>query len=96
MAEKVAPMKAIDKAASSGAMFKLLAFSIALAVVPISSYFVSLNRFWDGNNTYAAITAVISANVVLVSYIILSVLEDQGDQARIDSAKQGLESKKNK
>lgn len=32
-----------------------------------------------GNPTYAAITAVISANVVLAAYIISSVSEDKGE-----------------
>jgi hypothetical protein len=31
----------------------------------------------SGNSTYAAITAVVLANVVLVAYVISSILEDQ-------------------
>jgi len=57
-------------------LFKLVMFSISLGLVPISSYFASLKYLWNGNSTYAAITAVVSANVVLVAYIISSVLED--------------------
>jgi len=33
-----------------------------------------------GNSTFAAITAVVSANVVLVAYIISSLREDQAEQ----------------
>ncbi|KAL4268851.1 Vacuolar ATPase assembly integral membrane protein VMA21 [Pleurotus pulmonarius] len=64
-------------AAGSGTLVKLGIFSIALGVVPITSYFGSLHYVWEGNATYAAITAVVAANVVLISYIIASVLEDQ-------------------
>jgi hypothetical protein len=34
-----------------------------------------------GNATFAAITAVVAANIVLVAYIITSVLEDRKDNA---------------
>lgn len=64
-------------AAGSGTLLKLGIFSIALGVVPITSYFGSLHYVWEGNATYAAITAVVAANLVLISYIIASVLEDQ-------------------
>ena len=116
-------------------MAKLVAFSVALAVVPISSYFGSLwyifngaymyflppsfripllrvtwgitrayglpfsfiydNRI-PGNATFAAIVAVVAANLVLVLYITLSILEDQGDQKHSDSAKTNLESRKSR
>jgi hypothetical protein len=33
-----------------------------------------------GNSTFAAITAVVSANVVLVAYIVSSLREDQAEQ----------------
>lgn len=33
------------------------------------------------NSTWSAITAVVAANIVLASYIAISVLEDQGDQS---------------
>ncbi|KAF8339208.1 uncharacterized protein EI90DRAFT_2877107, partial [Cantharellus anzutake] len=62
-----------------GALAKLLTFAISLAVVPICSYFMSLTYVWRGNANYAAITAIVMANVVLVSYIIVSILEDKGE-----------------
>jgi len=49
-------------------------------------------RLGTGNSTYAAITAVVSANVVLVAYIITSLLEDS--QPSTASAKPSLEEKK--
>lgn len=47
----------------------------------------------SGNSTYAAITAVILANVVLVAYIISSILEDQKGAPAV---KVSLETKKQK
>ncbi|KAF9498462.1 hypothetical protein BDN71DRAFT_1443299 [Pleurotus eryngii] len=64
-------------AAGSGTLLKLGIFSIALGVVPIASYFGSLHYVWEGNATYAAITGVVAANAILISYIITSVSEDQ-------------------
>jgi len=38
------------------------------------------NTLYPGNSTFAAITAVASAHVVLVAYIISSMREDQAEQ----------------
>ncbi|PSR71778.1 hypothetical protein PHLCEN_2v12279 [Hermanssonia centrifuga] len=57
-------------------LFKLLLLTFALAFAPISVYYLSQNYLWNGNSTYAAITAVVAANIVLVTYIILSVMEE--------------------
>ncbi|KAG6378836.1 hypothetical protein JVT61DRAFT_13116 [Boletus reticuloceps] len=65
------------QAASRGALIKLLLFAATLAILPISSYFISLRYMWGGNHTYAAITAVVAANLVLVVYIVTSILEDR-------------------
>jgi len=53
---------------------------LSLGIVPITSYFVSEKYIWNGNSTFAAITAVLSAHVVLVAYIISSLREDQAEQ----------------
>ncbi|KAI0352848.1 hypothetical protein OH77DRAFT_1381123, partial [Trametes cingulata] len=55
---------------------KLLIFAISLGVVPISSYFLSRDYLWEGNTIYAAITAIVSANLVLVAYIIEATREE--------------------
>lgn len=74
-------------------MLKLVAFSISLAVAPLSTYFLSEKYVWDGthgppfakksehkhvlgNSTYAALSAVLAANLVLVAYIAASVRDD--------------------
>ncbi|KAJ3487422.1 hypothetical protein NLJ89_g11714 [Agrocybe chaxingu] len=83
------------QAVSGGVLARLLAFSIALGVLPIVSYFGSLNYLWEGNATYAAITAIIAANIVLVTYIIVSVLEDRQNAApQPKSQKEKPETKK--
>ncbi|KAF7332139.1 hypothetical protein MKEN_00094900 [Mycena kentingensis (nom. inval.)] len=86
MSHQVAPAKAAADAASGAQLAKLIFFSLALGIVPLSSYFGSLKYFWDGNTTYAALTAVASANVVLVAYIISAVLDDQSTQTAPASA----------
>ncbi|KAL5347102.1 vacuolar ATPase assembly integral membrane protein vma21 [Pseudogymnoascus australis] len=58
---------------------KLLAFTFAMVVVPIGSYFLTLNWVFDGNSTYAGATAAIMANVVLVGYIVVAMNEDQSE-----------------
>lgn len=34
-----------------------------------------------GNSTYAAITAAVAANVILIAYIVVAWAEDQGELA---------------
>ncbi|KFX95622.1 hypothetical protein O988_05715 [Pseudogymnoascus sp. VKM F-3808] len=63
---------------------KLLAFTFAMVVVPIGSYFLTLDLVFSGNSTFAGATAAIMANVVLVGYIIVAMREDQSDA--IDAA----------
>ncbi|CAL1701394.1 unnamed protein product [Somion occarium] len=64
-------------AQQSGVLAKLIMFSVTLAVAPLSSYFLSEKYLWNGNSTYAAITAIVAANLVLVLYIIMSVMEER-------------------
>lgn len=53
--------------------------------------------FFSGNSNYAAITAIVMANVVLVAYIITSILEDRESVQASEQAKKTLtESKKDR
>ncbi|KAK7745352.1 vacuolar ATPase assembly integral membrane protein vma21 [Cytospora paraplurivora] len=81
----------IAPAVPTDVIIKLLAFTFAMIVVPIGSYFVTVNTVFNGNSTWAGATAAIMANVVLVAYVIVAMREDQGDQ---DGQK--TESKKNR
>lgn len=58
----------------------LLAFTAAMVVIPIGSYFVTVNTIFKGNSTFAGGFAALMANVVLIGYIILAWKEDQEDQ----------------
>ncbi|KAM6495988.1 hypothetical protein JOM56_008694 [Amanita muscaria] len=91
MSEKSAPSQITAQAASGAVLVKLAVFSLSLGVVPIASYFGSLKYVWNGNATYAAITAIVAANLVLVSYIISSVMDDRGSN---EPSKIPAESKK--
>ncbi|TCD67678.1 hypothetical protein EIP91_012044 [Steccherinum ochraceum] len=114
MSEHVAVSKVNAQTAEhGGALGKLVAFSLTLAIAPISSYFISERYLWagqsgdyssedlyvsnriPGNSTYAAITAIVAANVVLVAYIIVSVRDDKQEPAPVAPAGE-LESKKTK
>ncbi|VDC02551.1 unnamed protein product [Peniophora sp. CBMAI 1063] len=84
MSGQAAPAQVTARAAQAGenqVLFKLILFSIALGVVPLGSYFLSQKYIFDGNTTYAAVVAIIGANVVLVTYILLSVLDDKREEA---------------
>ncbi|KAH9482808.1 Vacuolar ATPase assembly integral membrane protein vma21 [Psilocybe cubensis] len=95
MSEQVAVSKINADAAAGGVLFKLIIFSVSLGVIPISSYFLSLKYLWNENATFAAITAVVSANVVLVAYIISAIREDRQTAAPKEQ-KETPETKKNK
>ncbi|KAF2963542.1 hypothetical protein GQX73_g10030 [Xylaria multiplex] len=61
-------------------IIKLLAFTFAMVVIPIGSYFLTVNTIFSGNSTYAGALAAILANVVLVGYVVVAMNEDQSDQ----------------
>jgi len=69
--------RATEQASNAGVLAKLLIFAVAMAVVPITAYYGSLTYLWNGNASYAALTAVLAANIVLVAYIVVASLEDQ-------------------
>ncbi|KAK5630005.1 hypothetical protein RRF57_005720 [Xylaria bambusicola] len=60
-------------------IIKLLAFTLAMIVIPIGSYFLTVNTIFRGNSTYAGALAAILANVVLVGYVVVAMNEDQSD-----------------
>ncbi|KAJ3126879.1 vacuolar ATPase assembly integral membrane protein vma21 [Nowakowskiella sp. JEL0407] len=59
-------------------LFKLLFFSFLLVVLPIGSYFLSVEYIFNGNSTFAALTAAIMANLVIAAYVVVAFLEDDG------------------
>ncbi|ESK97537.1 hypothetical protein Moror_17537 [Moniliophthora roreri MCA 2997] len=77
MSEQAAVARVTSNVASRGTLLKLIVFSLSLGIVPLASYYGSLKYFWNGNTTFAAITAVFAANLVLIIYIVTSLLEDK-------------------
>ena len=61
-------------------------FAVSLVVLPISSYFLSVEHVWrplvgtgHGNNRaemYAGLTAAFVANAVLIGYVVVACFED--------------------
>ncbi|RKF64092.1 Vacuolar ATPase assembly integral membrane protein vma21 [Erysiphe neolycopersici] len=60
-------------------IIKLLGFTFAMIIAPISCYFLTISNIFGGNSTYAGATAAIVANLVLVAYIIVAFKEDQDE-----------------
>ncbi|GJN72931.1 VMA21-like domain-containing protein [Purpureocillium lilacinum] len=60
-------------------IFKLLGFTLAMIVVPIGSYFLTVDTLFKGNSSYAGGLAALLANAVLVAYVIVAMKEDQSE-----------------
>ncbi|KAK4105802.1 hypothetical protein N658DRAFT_492296 [Parathielavia hyrcaniae] len=77
---------------------KLLAFTLGMIVVPIGSYFVTVDTVFKGNSTYAGALAAIMANAVLIGYIFVAMAEDQSEQLQQQSGGKpaGQEGKKDR
>ncbi|KZW03713.1 hypothetical protein EXIGLDRAFT_715785 [Exidia glandulosa HHB12029] len=86
---KVAPAQIVKQAedGSGNVLAKLLGFSLALAVAPIGSYYLSLTYLWNGNATWAAITAVVAANLVFVAFIYVALQDDRRERAEREAKK---------
>ncbi|KAG6005795.1 vacuolar ATPase assembly integral membrane protein vma21 [Claviceps maximensis] len=72
-------------------IMKLLGFTFAMIVVPIGSYFLTVHTIFNGNGSLAGGLAALLANVVLISYVIVAMREDdsgqQGSLTKPDSKK---------
>ncbi|KAI9275819.1 hypothetical protein BDA99DRAFT_555582 [Phascolomyces articulosus] len=69
-----------DKAAGTvgfSVIIKLIFFTLAMFVLPIVTYYYTVNGIFDGNGTYAAGAAAGMANLVALGYILAAVLEDK-------------------
>ncbi|RUP50346.1 hypothetical protein BC936DRAFT_139587 [Jimgerdemannia flammicorona] len=63
----------------SNVVAKLLLFTFAMVTLPLTTYYQTVDRVFNGNNTYAAAAAAAAANVIAFTYIIAAVLEDRAD-----------------
>ncbi|TFB05688.1 Vacuolar ATPase assembly integral membrane protein [Trichoderma ghanense] len=69
----------ISPAVPKDVIYKLLGFSAAMIIIPIGSYFMTVHTIFNGNSSLAGGMAAVLANVVLISYIIVAMKEDQTD-----------------
>ncbi|CAH7688155.1 hypothetical protein BY996DRAFT_7630870 [Phakopsora pachyrhizi] len=66
-------------------VFKLGIVSISMAVLPIATFYGTLGRVFDENNTTAsAISAIVVTNIILIGYIFMALMEkdDKIDESR--------------
>ncbi|KAI0593283.1 hypothetical protein F4775DRAFT_578795 [Biscogniauxia sp. FL1348] len=70
-------------------ILKLLAFTLAMVVIPIGSYFATVHTLFKGNSTYAGALAAVMANVVLLGYVVVAMNEDQTEQLEAKKKQQG-------
>ncbi|WRT63823.1 uncharacterized protein IL334_000748 [Kwoniella shivajii] len=75
-------------------LLKLIIFAVSMAVAPIGTYFLVLNQFTQGNTIASAISAIVAANIILVAYIVVAMIEDRSFPTT--SNKPVTEVKKNK
>jgi hypothetical protein len=73
------PALDVSTSVPSHVVAKLLGFTAAMIVVPIGSFFLTLNTIFQGNTTFAGALAAVMANVVLISYIFVAMTEDTGE-----------------
>ncbi|OZJ02868.1 hypothetical protein BZG36_04085 [Bifiguratus adelaidae] len=51
-----------------------------MASLPLTVYYASVDRFFAGNTTYAAVAAAATANLIAILYVVAAVLEDRAEQ----------------
>ncbi|KAI9306150.1 hypothetical protein BJ944DRAFT_264032 [Cunninghamella echinulata] len=61
---------------SKAVIIKLLVFSALLFIAPIATYYYSVDNVFSGNRNYAAGAAALTANLVVICYILAAMLED--------------------
>ncbi|KAI8098685.1 vacuolar ATPase assembly integral membrane protein VMA21 [Halteromyces radiatus] len=61
---------------SASVIFKLLGFSALLFVGPIATYYYTVDTLFSGNSNYAAGAAALVANLVVIAYILVAMVED--------------------
>ncbi|KAL8671994.1 MAG: hypothetical protein Q9168_003530 [Polycauliona sp. 1 TL-2023] len=78
----------ITPAVPAAVIIKLLGFTAAMIGGPIGMYFLTVNTIFRGSSTWAGATAALTANLVLIVYVIVAMREDQSDKiASEESAK---------
>nr|ODN87607.1 hypothetical protein L203_03386 [Cryptococcus depauperatus CBS 7841] len=84
-------------------LYKLVIFAVLMAVVPIATYFVSLHyvlksrscrigsqksaNFLQDSTTGAAISAIVTANAVLVGWVVVAFREESPPAEKVTEGK---------
>ncbi|KIM29409.1 hypothetical protein M408DRAFT_328683 [Serendipita vermifera MAFF 305830] len=87
MAEQVAATKISEKAEEGGVLAKLMIFSLALGIAPITAYFGTQKYLTPDNSIYPAVAAVVVANIILFGYVIVAFREDAQAQKMAQTRK---------
>ncbi|KAI9795381.1 MAG: vacuolar ATPase assembly integral membrane protein vma21 [Candelina submexicana] len=69
----------ISPVVSHSVIVKLLAFTLAMMIGPLAAYYLTLRTIFKGNSVWAGATAAITANVVLIAYVVVAFYEDQSE-----------------
>ncbi|WPH01037.1 Hypothetical protein R9X50_00387100 [Acrodontium crateriforme] len=77
----------ITPAVPSSVIAKLLGFTLAMIVLPIGSYFATVNTLFGGNSTWAGALAAAMANVVLIGYVIVAFNDDKSEREADEAEK---------
>ncbi|KAK2801382.1 hypothetical protein FQN50_007767 [Emmonsiellopsis sp. PD_5] len=67
-------------AVPSDVLLKLLLFTAAMICAPLGVYFASVNTLFKGNSTYAGASAALTANLVLIGYVVVAMREDRAER----------------
>ncbi|KAI8990259.1 hypothetical protein BDB01DRAFT_780699 [Pilobolus umbonatus] len=59
---------------------KLIFFTVALFAAPLLTFFYSVEHVFDGNTTYAAGSAALIANLIVIAYVITAFFEKPNDE----------------
>ncbi|KZF25985.1 vacuolar ATPase assembly integral membrane protein VMA21 [Xylona heveae TC161] len=76
----------IAPAVPASVIIKLLGFTLAMMIGPLGIYYLSLNSLFKGNSTFAGATAAITANIVLIAYVVVAFKEDQSERLEASEA----------
>lgn len=78
----------ITPAVPTSVIVKLLFFTAAMIAGPIGVYYLTVSSIFNGNSTFAGALAAITANVVLIAYVIVAMREDQSERLEQEQQQQ--------
>ncbi|KAH9247132.1 hypothetical protein BASA81_015275 [Batrachochytrium salamandrivorans] len=76
-------------------IFNLVFFSFLVFAVPLTVFFYGLDTWFQGNPTYAGIAAALSANAVVLLFVVVAFSEDGGPAAAWPKHNDNNDSKSN-